>query len=153
MKFSFFTCLMAWETQEANAKPSITSRFLNACQTTHYAINNVLSVVSGTYSGGGGGEGLGLGGNHGGGGSGREMGILCAWLFSFLEILSSLSTVRLPSVFVGWRIIFKKLPCQHDLLYWLYILNLYTMCLWFFIPSTLIDLGSISRSQLSAYLD
>ena len=44
---------MAWEKQEANAKPSITSRFLNASQTAHYAVNNVLSVVSGTYSGGG----------------------------------------------------------------------------------------------------
>ena len=43
----------------------------------------------------------------GGGESGREMGILCNWLFSFLAILSSLSTVRLPSVFVGWGIIFE----------------------------------------------
>ena len=43
----------------------------------------------------------------GGGEPGREMGILCAWLFSFSAILSSLSTVRLPSVFVSWGIILK----------------------------------------------
>ena len=37
-------------------------------------LNNVLSVVTGTFWGGGGVIGFGLGGNHGGGGvTGREM--------------------------------------------------------------------------------
>ena len=49
LHFFFFTCLLAWETQEANAKPRITNRFLNACNSI-----NVLSIVIGTYLGGGG---------------------------------------------------------------------------------------------------
>ena len=89
LHFFFFTCLLAWETQEANAKPRITNRFLNACNSI-----NVLSIVIGTYLGGGGGRVWGWGGIMGGGG--RD---------------------------VKWQ---------------------------FYVP---IYLGSISRSQLSAYLD
>ena len=97
-------------------------------------LNNVLSVVTRTYRRGGG-VGFWAGGNHEEGvKSGREMAFLCAWLFSFLATLSFLSTLRLPSVLVRQRIIYSNssLPCQHDLLYWLYILNFYTICLWFF---------------------
>ena len=74
-------------------------------------LNNVLSVVTGTYLGGGGGwggvVGFGLRGNHGGGGTGRKMTILCAWFLIFLATLSSLSTLRLPPVLVRQRIIRK----------------------------------------------
>ena len=49
-------------------------------------LNNVLSVVTGTYLGGGG-VGFGLGGINGGGRvTGREMAILCAWFFSDIVI-------------------------------------------------------------------
>ena len=78
MKFSFFTCLLAWETQEANAKPSITNRFLNAC-----IVNNVLSVVSGTYSGKGGRVGFRARGESWGGGGDRDV----KWEFHVLGFL------------------------------------------------------------------
>ena len=53
-------------------------------------LNNVLSVVTGTYLGGGGGgrrvraRGESMGG--GGGVTGREMAIWCAWFFSDIVI-------------------------------------------------------------------
>ena len=70
-------------------------------------LNNVLSVVTGTYLGAGG--SVRARGDHEGGGegwlvAGREMAILCA---CFLATLSSLSTLRLPSVLVRQRIILK----------------------------------------------
>ena len=58
-------------------------------------LNNVLSVVTGTYLGGGGGLGFGVRGNHGGVGS-RDV----KWPFYELGFLvfSSLSTLRHSSV-------------------------------------------------------